>query len=650
MKHTNGLLRFAALLMTAVVLLSMIPALSASAADRTFKEKEIPAYYFSMKNTDKLDCLISSDMPSMPYVSVMDYLGKVFGDSFKIAETAGGVYKITGSTEKNMVIDTNRGTVSFDCFENFFPMQTTDADNDGAEAPYIKEHKIIVDGEAKPLSLDFGKYGIDLFSKNGKVYFPLTTLSNLFAGTHISALYLGGKIYFTLSSEEPYFDNSEIYKTTVRSADLIGYTYRELCFDLDNYFGFPEKSQLGKMIKENGGFDSLMNNTEFGKNVKPLLLSKSMTDYYTGLILIDSMLDDGGHSSLSANYTLAMIDKPDAAFSAEIKAMMDDPKNAGAAAIAANMKAFLDHGKAEEELVNLRTGIYAGQEIIKTWETPSADGKSGEPYARLVKCGDTAVFVFNTFKDEIVAPFKQSLDYAQEKGLKNFVIDLTCNGGGSSAVMMYMASVLTGSADIHVRNTINGVKVLDTGKVDKNLDKVVDEKDDAVHYDLRFAILTSRNSFSCANLLPCIAQEYRIPIIGETSGGGTCFLLDLSLPDATAFSLSGYRMMLNNKGKDVESGAKVDLEAVTVDKDGNADYSKLYDMNAVSAFLDQYYAKVTPLRAKASVTPALVKAPSPIGTVLLIAIPSVLFLTALAIVIIVIKKHSKKNTPEVSPF
>lgn len=35
MKHTNGLLRFAALLMTAVVLLSMIPALSASAADRT---------------------------------------------------------------------------------------------------------------------------------------------------------------------------------------------------------------------------------------------------------------------------------------------------------------------------------------------------------------------------------------------------------------------------------------------------------------------------------------------------------------------------------------------------------------------------------------------------------------------------------------
>ena len=41
------------------------------------------------------------------------------------------------------------GAVSFDCFENFFPMQTTDADNDGAEAPYIKEHKIIVDGEAK---------------------------------------------------------------------------------------------------------------------------------------------------------------------------------------------------------------------------------------------------------------------------------------------------------------------------------------------------------------------------------------------------------------------------------------------------------------------------------------------------------------------
>lgn len=65
MKHTNGLLRFAALLMTAVVLLSMIPALSASAADRTFKEKEIPAYYFSMKNTDKPSAAFSAEIKAM---------------------------------------------------------------------------------------------------------------------------------------------------------------------------------------------------------------------------------------------------------------------------------------------------------------------------------------------------------------------------------------------------------------------------------------------------------------------------------------------------------------------------------------------------------------------------------------------------------
>ena len=48
MKHTNGLLRFAALLMTAVVLLSMIPALSASAADRTFKDEIVAPFKQSL--------------------------------------------------------------------------------------------------------------------------------------------------------------------------------------------------------------------------------------------------------------------------------------------------------------------------------------------------------------------------------------------------------------------------------------------------------------------------------------------------------------------------------------------------------------------------------------------------------------------------
>ncbi len=57
---------------------------------------------------------------------------------------------------------------------------------------------------------------------------------------------------------------------------------------------------------------------------------------------------------------------------------------------------------------------------------------------------------------------------------------------------------------------------------DTNLDGVIDEKDLEKQYDFRFAILTTRCSFSCGNILPVYAQEKGIMIIGEKSGGGTC--------------------------------------------------------------------------------------------------------------------------------
>ena len=71
-------------------------------------------------------------------------------------------------------------------------------------------------------------------------------------------------------------DASNILKQTKltaqkpRSKDLIDYTYNDLCFILDNFFGKPPKSELGKLIKENSGFDAYMNNSELGQVVKPL--------------------------------------------------------------------------------------------------------------------------------------------------------------------------------------------------------------------------------------------------------------------------------------------------------------------------------------------------------------------------------------------
>ena len=615
-----------------------------SAAERKYEKKDITAYLFGMDEKTTLNCLIYSDMPSVPYVGIDDYLEKLFDTKFSVSEESSGVYSVTCSTDVPMVIDTVKDTVHCGEFEHFLPLSATDADDDGPEAVYIKKPKLIVKGETKPLDLDYGKYKIDISAVDGKVYFPLTTLSNLFVDTYISAVYLNGNIYYCQTTQSPYFDDNEAYSTKPRSEDMINYTYNDLCFVMDNIFGKPPKSELGKLITENSGFDAFINNTDLGKTVKPLLFSDSVTDYYTGLLMLDALLDDGGHSSLSVKYTEKMMGETDSDFSKAIAANLSDDQNPGGFVIAKTLQDMKEKTDREKNLTELRTKAYSAFENVKTWEDKKASDSSEKPIAQLYLANDTAIFVFDEFKDEVVAPFKWSLDYAKEKGVKNFLIDLSQNGGGSNMVVEYMLSIMIGKSDLYIKNLLTGNTVINTGIVDRNLDNVIDEKDKELDYDLRFALLTSKKSFSCGNLLPCIAQEYQIPVVGETSGGGTCYLLNLCYPCATPYSLSGFKMMIDEKGENVENGAKVNFETVKTDADGSVDYSNLYDITAISAYLDGYYSEVTPTKAVPDVyNTAKGDDDSLIITILLIAIP-VVFIAAVVLIIISVKNRKKKKS------
>ena len=639
MKKYSFALKAAAVSVSALVIAGSL-APCASAAERKYSKKDLTAYMFSEDKKDTLSCLIYDDMPSVPYVSFVDYLGKLFDNDFSISEKGNGVYSVTCSTNIPMEIDTAKDTIHCKEFEHFLPIETTDADNDGPEAVYIKKAKNIMKGEVNALDLDYGKYNIDITAVDGKIYFPLTSLSNLFCDTYISAVYLNGEIYFWQTTLPEYFETDEAYSTKPRSKDLIDYSYNDLCFVLDNFFGKPPKSELGKLIKENSGFDAYMNNSELGQVVKPLLMSSNVTDYYIGLLMLDNLLEDGGHSSLSVHYTEKMMDETESDFSKAVTAALEDKNNPGTLVIARvlmNMKKESDDSKA---LVKLRTDAYSSFENVKTWKNEK-DPESGNDAEFYIK-NDTAIFVFDEFKDEVVAPFKWSLDYAKEKGAKNFLIDLSQNGGGSNMVVMYMLSIMTGRNDLYTKNQLTGNSVVSTGIVDRNLDNVIDEKDKELDYDFHFALLTSKKSFSCGNLLPCRAQEYQIPVVGETSGGGTCYIMNPSYPNAVTYSLSGFKMMVNGNGEDIENGAKVDFETAKAGEDGNVDYSNLYDIASITAFLDDYYSKVTPTKVLPDVYSTKSVDDSLISTILLIAIPVVIVAAAVLIIVFVIKDKKKK--------
>ena len=115
-----------------------------------------------------------------------------------------------------------------------------------------------------------------------------------------------------------------------------------------------------------------------------------------------------------------------------------------------------------------------------------------------------------------------------------------------------------------------------------------------------------------------------------------------SYPNAVTYSLSGFKMMVNGNGEDIENGAKADFETAKAGEDGNVDYSNLYDIASITAFLDDYYSKVTPTKVLPDVYSTKSVDDSLISTILLIAIPVVIVAAAVLIIVFVIKDKKKK--------
>ena len=630
-----------ALSLAATLCVGALPFTAVSAAERKYSEQEVTAYLFTQDRKDNLNCLFFEDMPNVPYINVKDYLEILTASPYTVAES-GGVYTVTSRSGETMVIDAGKDTVHFDKFETFLPNDPADADGDGPEAPYIKNLHVEYEATPKPVDLDLSKYQIDIAAANGSAYFPLTTLADMFAESYLSAIYLGGSIYFYETTKPAYFDESGVFSLKPREKDLITYTYNELCFMFDCLFGRPPKSELGKSLA-NHSFDELMTTSELGKNVKPLLLSENMIDFYSGLMLLDIMVDDGGHTMLSEPFNVSLLKDEKNEFTAAVNQLLQDENNEKAAAIAAKIGKIAAMQTETEALKKLRKEALDDLEIVKTWTNEAAEGGEAEVISQLIMSGDTAVYVFNSFADEVIPSFKWSLDYAEEKGAKNFLIDLSCNSGGSSAVLVYMMSIMTGKNAIYMSSSLSGNKFRMTCSVDRNLDGVIDEKDDAVNYNLRFALLTTNKAYSCANYLPCLAQEQQIPIIGETSGGGTCMLYNMSFPSLSSYSVSGIKTMLYENGGNVEDGAKVNLETVTYGSDKKPDYSKLYDFGAVSAFLGEYYSKVTPTKSTEPQAAYYASSKTFTTVVIIIIAACAALAVIIAVVLVLVLRKRKSN-------
>ncbi len=589
----------------------VLPAQAATKAEETEEisvdRKQIPVYRKSMKDKEKVECLFYEDIPNVPYISVTTF-AKTFYNIDMISKEKNGVFTLTrkkvdskDGKGKIAKVDVNKDTFVTDDYSNFIdPIALVEKGTSDGDIPYIKEDKkaSVATGTAKKKTLDFGKDGIDLRETDGVLYAPLSTLSDMYtASTAITVYYNGEKIYFDSLLDTEILDVGHarskdkkmlgtLGESKIRSKDMAEFTYKELCFVIDNFYGFPcTKNAFHDYIRKNG-FDAALK--KYDKELRGMLLSTDREKYMVGMArLFIYWMNDGGHTGIVLEPQLENYPKLSKQIGNAVSE--DDPQT---------KYKFTYYEKMMSHSIT--------EEIIKV--TRKMAFKDTETYHEI---GDTAIIRFDEFvtdseawrkfykgKGEMPAdPSKDTFGYLQSclqkvkknPEIRNIVIDLTTNSGGEEEALASVEDLLMGGNEVQILDEATGVKRSTVFKVDRNMDGKFDSKDKKVTFkDYNIAVLTSVCSFSSANALPAYAKDNGFMVLGVPSGGGACSISVRATADGLNYQISSENMVVCNSLDSIDDGIPVD--ALLSKKTGvTYNYSTLFDTVEMSRQIHKFY-------------------------------------------------------------
>jgi len=549
---------------------------------KNYSERMVPVVDPKGASQGMLMLRFYNDMPNVAYVSISNFQQMMYpGTTVQVVPTGDHQFALT-SPCGTATVDTDKDIFEsddYEAFTNLMGQVQPGMPNTSYDAlPIIRWKSIEKQPSIVHVALDYGKYGIDLRADGADVFFPFATLSDLYLDgfMHI-ADYNGQSVliapngFYDLDNGYPQSFIAPILQET-RTADMADFNYRNLCFTLTNFFGYPGRTLLeNKGLKEKGLDQALQDYGEAGQMTRTLLKSQNMYEYMTGTVALGYLLNDGGHTYIDVT-KISPIDQETTFWDAFTKVKREKINEFEAACP--------EYWDAE------RTSYYSR-------ETGSALNKlRTEKIGKGVKYykeGSTAYCWFDSFlcdesgwhkfyKGEGPKPTAQDypndwlialIDALQkaeaDPEVKNFVLDISTNDGGSSDVVMFVSSIICNKADIRYENTLTGQKIKSTYEIDRNLDGKFDEKDAEVKY----------------NLMPALLKDYGIPLLGIQSGGGSCCVLYNPSADGFGYRYSTHRARLTDtKGENIDAGIKPTYELETAD---------FFNLPKITQFIESYY-------------------------------------------------------------
>lgn len=540
-----------------------------------------------------------NDMPTVAYISVSHFQEMMYpSTTIQVQNLGNGKYALTNPFATAEVDTQNDLFVSndYEAFTNMMGMVQPGMPNTTYDAlPIIRWKSLDASPKQVDVTLDYGKYGIDIRDDGTNVYFPFATITDLYVDGYMHMADFNGELVmvapngaYSLDAGYPLFLFTPLLKDT-RTDDMVDYSYKNLCFTLTNFFGYPGRALLEKSMKEKGLDQALQDYGKAGQMTRELLKSKNMYDYFSGSATLSCLLFDGGHTHTDLTY----INNIDTLgnFMLTLKPIRE-----------AKLKEFYTYcpeyltiKQADEDDRALRKELDAlREEKIGKNVRYTKVGNTAYCHFDLFMCDDSGWRKFykgegpkptiKDYPDDWLVILIDAIEKAQnDPEVKNFILDTSTNGGGSSDIVIFLTSMFANKPDLYYENTLTGQRMKCSYDVDRNLDGKFDEKDRDVKLDLNIGVLISSYSFSCGNLLPAMLKDYGICLLGKKTGGGSCCVLYNPSADGFGYRYSSHRARLNNlKGQNIDGGIEPDYQLE------NGDF---FDIAKVGRLIEQFYAK-----------------------------------------------------------
>lgn len=475
------------------------------------------------------------------------------------SQTTGEMTMWTRSNGSSAVIDCKDSTITFSDYDAFMAPEGVTAVLDVLMAPqvlddtgqYLRRAPGSFGRSGHPVTINAAEYGIEFIYQNGHGYIPKQTFEDVFLTSHILQWAYNGEAVFQLEDGRFPGDADEYYSLPPqeRSEELCIYNYNELCLMLDMLYGLKEQHDITT-------FDALFNQT--GLTERLLDPDAQVADTAVNELCLGYLADlhssfiapsryAGQHADVSTPNVSASVINSD-----KEMARLEEVRN----------KAYPDGVPGYEEVDD--TAYVTFDEFI--WPH-GINYYADTPDEEETIPGDTVGLIM----------YAHSRITRPDSPIRNVVLDLTNNYGGSTDAAMYVLGwFLGGEADMSLNSTLTGAQATTKYQVDVNADGEFDETDSVQHLN-RYCLI-SQNSYSCGNLVPAAFKaSNQVTLLGRNTGGGACLVQTCSTADGTLLRISGpLRMstLANGAFYDVDRGIVPD---VTITK-----FETYYDRQALN--------------------------------------------------------------------